>query len=75
MIKGSRKKEIEKINWIFNTLLLKIQKHPMHLTETEITKLWMRAMEISKTIGNLEYLYNINGDIDKNLIEGEEIYE
>jgi len=72
---NSKKKEIERINWIFNTLLLKIQKQPMHITEAEVIKLWTRAIEISKTIDNLNYLYEQTGEINKNLIEGEEIYE
>lgn len=72
---NNRKKEAERINWIFNTLLLKLQKHPMHIKEDEVIKLYMRATEMAKTIENLEYIYLQNGRIDKNIIEGEEIYE
>ena len=69
-----RKKEAKKIMWVFNTLLLKLQKHPMHVKENEVIRLYMRAIDITKTIDNLEYLYIQNGEIDKN-IEGDQFYE
>lgn len=70
---NSRKKEAKKIFQIFNTLLLKMQKHSLHIKESEVIKLYMRAIEMEKTVETLEYLYIQNGEIDKNLIEGEEI--
>lgn len=72
---NNRKKEIERIDWIFNTFLLKLQKYPGHIKEDEIIRLYVRATKVAKTIGNLEYLYMQNGEIDNNIIEGEEVYE
>lgn len=70
-----KKKETERIFNIFTTLLLKLQKHPLYIKEDMVVKLYQRAIEMSKTVENLEYIYEQTGDIDKNLIEGEEIYE
>ena len=70
-----KKKESERIFNIFTTLLLKLQKHPLHIKEDTVVKLYQRAIEMSKTVENLEYIYEQTGDIDRNLIEGEEIYE
>lgn len=71
---NNRKKEAEKIFQIFNTLLLKLQKQPLHIKESEVIQLYKRAIEIEKTVDNLEYLYMQNGEINQN-IEGETIYD
>lgn len=72
---NNKKKELDKIWWVFNSLLLKLQKHPMHVQRDDVIKLYMRAIEVSKTVENLEYLYVENGKIDKDIIEGEEEYD
>ena len=71
----TKNKKCDRVNDIFNTLLLKFNKQALNIQEADIVKLYMRAIEISKTLESLEYMYKINGEIDKNLLTGEEYEE
>lgn len=75
MFNNNKKREAERIFQIFNTLLLKVQKQPLHITEAEVIKIYKWATKIAKTTENLEYIYMQTGEIDKNITEGEEKYE
>jgi len=66
----------EKRAWeVFKVLLGKTPKYPTNIVEADTILFYMRATEIVNSVDNLEYIYKMNGKIDKNVLEGEEIEE
>lgn len=68
----AKSKKIKRIDAIFHTLLLKYNRNAMSIRKMDILELYKRAIEIAETLDSLEYIYQINGEINKNLLNIEE---